>query len=187
MGLLIQDGVVVNADRTMAADVLIEGATIREVRAGIDPQGHTVVDAAGLLVLPGGIDQLSKGRQRRDAAEHHCQARRRCQTGQGGHPPMESRKRLDRSFAGAVQVLWDLDTVQHPQPGFRVLCDRRTASTRNQRRLLDRRTHCLHALRPGELQTLSPRFHSFQELNPGVELFRICQGRNAHADHANLL
>jgi len=56
MGLLIQDGVVVNADRTMSADVLIEGGTIREVRAGLDPQGHTVVDAAGLLVLPGGID-----------------------------------------------------------------------------------------------------------------------------------
>jgi dihydropyrimidinase len=56
MGLLIQGGVVVNADRTMGADVLIEGGTIREVRAGIDPQGHTVVDAAGLLVLPGGID-----------------------------------------------------------------------------------------------------------------------------------
>src|SRR5277367_1432060 len=56
MGLLIQDGVVVNADRTMAADVLIEGDTIRDVRAGIDPQGHPVVNAAGLLVLPGGID-----------------------------------------------------------------------------------------------------------------------------------
>src|SRR5271170_2019357 len=56
MGILIQDGVVVNADRTMAADVLIEDGTIREVRAGIDPQGHTVIDAARLLVLPGGID-----------------------------------------------------------------------------------------------------------------------------------
>src|SRR5271165_4202999 len=56
MSLLIQNGVVVNADRTMSADVLIEGDSIREVRAGIDPQGHTVVDAAGVLVLPGGID-----------------------------------------------------------------------------------------------------------------------------------
>jgi len=56
MGLLIQDGVVVNADRTMSADVLIEGDTIREVRAGIPVDGHTVVDAAGLLVLPGGLD-----------------------------------------------------------------------------------------------------------------------------------
>src|SRR5579862_3968834 len=56
MGLLIQNGTVVNADRTIAADVLIEDGKIREVRAGIDPKGHTVVDAAGLLVLPGGID-----------------------------------------------------------------------------------------------------------------------------------
>jgi len=56
MGLLIQDGVVVNADRTMSSDVLVEGGTIREVRVGIDPTGHTVVDAAGLLVIPGGID-----------------------------------------------------------------------------------------------------------------------------------
>ena len=26
------------------------------MRAGIDPKGHTVVDASGLLILPGGID-----------------------------------------------------------------------------------------------------------------------------------
>src|SRR6201994_2527297 len=56
MGLLIQDGIVVNGDVTRSADVLIEGDKIREVRAGIDPQGHTVVNAAGLLVLPGGVD-----------------------------------------------------------------------------------------------------------------------------------
>src|SRR5271165_4707449 len=56
MGLLIQDGMVVNADRTISADVLIEGGTIREVRARIPVDEHTVVDAAGLLVLPGGID-----------------------------------------------------------------------------------------------------------------------------------
>src|SRR6202042_467952 len=35
---------------------LIEGDTIKEVRAQIAPLGHTVVDAAGLFVLPGGID-----------------------------------------------------------------------------------------------------------------------------------
>jgi dihydropyrimidinase len=56
MGTLIQNGTVVTADRTDKADVLIEGSTIREVRAYIDPKGHTVVDAAGLLVLPGGVD-----------------------------------------------------------------------------------------------------------------------------------
>jgi dihydropyrimidinase len=56
MGLLSQNGTVVNADTTVIADVLVEGRVIREVRAGISTQGHIVVDAAGLLVLPGGID-----------------------------------------------------------------------------------------------------------------------------------
>lgn len=56
MALLIQNGTVVTADQTFAADVLVEGSTIREVRAGIPADGHTVVDANGLLVLPGGID-----------------------------------------------------------------------------------------------------------------------------------
>src|SRR5438445_9242578 len=56
MGILIRNGTVVTADRVEKADVLIEGSTIREVRASVDPKGHTVVDAAGLFVLPGGID-----------------------------------------------------------------------------------------------------------------------------------
>ena len=56
MGTLIQGGSVVTAERVEKADVLVEGGTIKEVRAGIDPQGHSVVDASGLLVLPGGID-----------------------------------------------------------------------------------------------------------------------------------
>ena len=56
MALLIQNGTVVTADSTFAADVLIEGSTIREVRAGIPANGHTTVDASGLLLLPGGVD-----------------------------------------------------------------------------------------------------------------------------------
>jgi dihydropyrimidinase len=57
MGTLIQNGTVVTADRTFAADVLIEGATIKEVRAGIAANAaDMVVDATGMLVLPGGID-----------------------------------------------------------------------------------------------------------------------------------
>ena len=56
MGVLIHDGIIVTSDRTMPGDVLIEGEKIGEVRAGIDPHGHTVIDAAGLLVLPGGVD-----------------------------------------------------------------------------------------------------------------------------------
>src|SRR6185437_9659307 len=56
MALLIQNGTVVTAESTTLADVLIDGTTIREVRSGIPPQGHEIVDATGLLVLPGGVD-----------------------------------------------------------------------------------------------------------------------------------
>jgi dihydropyrimidinase len=56
MGLLIENGTVVTAEKTLPASVLIEGETIREVRAGIDATGHAVVDASSLLILPGGID-----------------------------------------------------------------------------------------------------------------------------------
>jgi len=56
MGILIQNGAVVTAETTTRADVLIEGSTIKEVRAGIASDGHTTVDATHMLVLPGGID-----------------------------------------------------------------------------------------------------------------------------------
>src|SRR5271166_1076201 len=57
MGLLIKNGTVVSADKTFAADVLIEGETVREVRPGIPAEpAHQVVDATGMLLLPGGID-----------------------------------------------------------------------------------------------------------------------------------
>ena len=57
MGILIKNGTVVTADKTFAADVLIEGETIKEVRPGILAEpGHDVLDAAGMLLLPGGID-----------------------------------------------------------------------------------------------------------------------------------
>jgi dihydropyrimidinase len=56
MGILIQHGTVINAESTVKADVLIEGETILQVAPDIDPSGHTLVNAAGLLVLPGGID-----------------------------------------------------------------------------------------------------------------------------------
>ena len=55
--VLIQNGTIVNADSTVQADLLIDGATIKEVRAGI-PAGSAdrVVDARDLLLIPGGID-----------------------------------------------------------------------------------------------------------------------------------
>jgi len=56
MGTLIKNGTVVSAESSQRLDVLIESETIREVAADISPAGHTVVDATGLLVMPGGID-----------------------------------------------------------------------------------------------------------------------------------
>ena len=54
---LIRNGTVVTAHETRAADVLIEGERIKEVRSGI-PQDSaaTIIDAAGMYVMPGGID-----------------------------------------------------------------------------------------------------------------------------------
>jgi len=56
MGTLIKNGTVVNATGSQSADVLIEGEKIAAVGAGLDATGHSVVDASGLLVMPGGID-----------------------------------------------------------------------------------------------------------------------------------
>src|ERR1700712_926115 len=56
MGILIKGGTVVSATASELLDVLIEGETIARVGAGIDAAGHEVVDATGLLVIPGGID-----------------------------------------------------------------------------------------------------------------------------------
>jgi dihydropyrimidinase len=56
MGILIKGGRVVSAAGAAGADVLVEGETIAAVGVGIDAAGHRVVDAAGMLVLPGGID-----------------------------------------------------------------------------------------------------------------------------------
>ena len=56
MGILIKGGTVVSAAGSTVADVLIEGETIARVGVGIDAAGHDVIDAAGMLVMPGGID-----------------------------------------------------------------------------------------------------------------------------------
>lgn len=65
---LIRGGTVVTADAAHRADVLVRGATVAAV--GLDlpaPAGASVVDAGGLLVLPGGVDphvhlQMDAGR-----------------------------------------------------------------------------------------------------------------------------
>eukprot|EP00887_Chlorella_sp_A99_P002842 scaffold6.g2842.t1 len=55
--ILIKGGTVVNADGQVEADVLIKEDKIAAVAPGIQPSPSTrVIDAAGKLVMPGGID-----------------------------------------------------------------------------------------------------------------------------------
>ena len=57
MTLLVRGGTVVNADRSVRADVLCDGRHIAAVGPDLQaPAGATIIDAGGLLVLPGGID-----------------------------------------------------------------------------------------------------------------------------------
>ena len=57
MTLLIRGGTVVTAERSFRADVLTAGGLIARVAPAIEPPtGATVLDAGGLLVMPGGID-----------------------------------------------------------------------------------------------------------------------------------
>ena len=54
---LIKNGTVVNAKGTVVADVLVEGERIREIAPGLpDTAADHVIDAGGMLLLPGGID-----------------------------------------------------------------------------------------------------------------------------------
>ena len=57
MSILIRNGTVITAESTFPADILVDGEKIKEVRPGIPSNaGDTVLDATGLLLLPGGID-----------------------------------------------------------------------------------------------------------------------------------
>ena len=57
MTLLIRGGTVVTADDTIRADVLCQGGTIVAVGPGLEaPTDAKIVDAGGMLVMPGGID-----------------------------------------------------------------------------------------------------------------------------------
>src|ERR1700760_4170185 len=56
MGTFIKNGTVVSATESRKADVLVSGEMIARVGSGINEAGHEVVDATGMLVLPGGID-----------------------------------------------------------------------------------------------------------------------------------
>jgi dihydropyrimidinase len=54
---LIRNGAVVTSEKTFPADILIDGERIREIAAGIPVDTvDRVIDASGMLLLPGGID-----------------------------------------------------------------------------------------------------------------------------------
>lgn len=57
MRMLIKNGTVVNAHGSMDADVRITGELIDRIAPGLVPEpGEEVIDAAGMLVMPGGVD-----------------------------------------------------------------------------------------------------------------------------------
>jgi len=57
MSTLIHNGTVVTSTKTFQADILIEGEQIKDIATAIPlERAHRVIDATGMLLLPGGID-----------------------------------------------------------------------------------------------------------------------------------
>ncbi len=56
MATLIKNGTIVTAADTYQADVLIEDGKISLIGRDLSDEGHEIIDAEGLLLLPGGID-----------------------------------------------------------------------------------------------------------------------------------
>ncbi len=56
MRTLLRGGTLVTADRTVDADILVQGESIAQIGSGLSSEGAHVVDASGKLILPGGVD-----------------------------------------------------------------------------------------------------------------------------------
>lgn len=56
MSLLIKSGTLITASETFQADILIEGEYIAQIGDKIDHPTAEVIDASGMLVMPGGVD-----------------------------------------------------------------------------------------------------------------------------------
>jgi len=56
MTILIKSGTLVTASETFQADILVDDEKIIQLGADLDVPGAQIVDAAGKLVLPGGVD-----------------------------------------------------------------------------------------------------------------------------------
>ncbi|MBC8332088.1 MAG: dihydropyrimidinase, partial [Anaerolineae bacterium] len=53
---LIQNGTIITASDTFKADILIEGETILAIGNQLNAADAEIIDAAGKLIMPGGID-----------------------------------------------------------------------------------------------------------------------------------
>ena len=56
MATLIKNGTVVTASDTFKADVLVDNEKVTLLGQNLPGEGHEIIDAEGLLLLPGGID-----------------------------------------------------------------------------------------------------------------------------------
>ncbi len=56
MKKLIQNGKIVLENEVIQGDLLIDGEIIAAIGQHIDPEGCQIIDASGMIVLPGGID-----------------------------------------------------------------------------------------------------------------------------------
>src|ERR1700735_2818455 len=56
MSLLIKNGRIVTVADDFVGDILVEGETVSALGRSLDVSADRVIDATGLLVLPGGID-----------------------------------------------------------------------------------------------------------------------------------
>lgn len=56
MSIIIKSGTLISASETFQADILVEGEKISSIAREIILEGAEIIDASGMLVLPGGVD-----------------------------------------------------------------------------------------------------------------------------------
>ena len=56
MATLIKDGMLVTAEESFSADILVEGEKISQIGQNLQVAGAEVVDGTGKMILPGGVD-----------------------------------------------------------------------------------------------------------------------------------
>lgn len=56
MSTLIKNGNIVTATDNYVADILIEGETIKAIGKNLNVAADEIIDATGMLVMPGGVD-----------------------------------------------------------------------------------------------------------------------------------